>query len=192
MAHALTTALVAHYSSKHLVSISNPDDTAATTINTDFIDESVDDVVADFEIYAWTQFDINNQTHVQIGIEGLYAHVIQRHGASQDTPAILTKYQESLKVLKRRVPKQHSIDKVDSITLSVVAAGTGYVVGDILTISGGTFNFSPWKLRVTSVDGSGAITGIEKHTRGIYVYEPTLPASHTGGTGSGATFNISS
>lgn len=190
MANELRTAFKSHYSNTHLISITNPDNAAATTVNDAFIDESVDDVTADFQIHAWTEFDVNNPTHIQVGIDGLYHHILQRHGASNDTTPRYEKYIEELRMLKRLVPKQHSIDKIDNTVISIVSGGTGYAVGNILTLTGGTWNINPWKIKVSTVSG-GVITAIEKYARGVYVYYPTNPVSCTGGAGSGATFNIS-
>lgn len=83
-----------------------------------------------------------------------------------------------------------------SVSNAVVAsAGTSYVVGDELTVSGGTTvnALAGATLKVKTVDGSGAITGISVLTGGFYTSSgaPTSPASVTGGTGSGATFTLS-
>jgi hypothetical protein len=73
---------------------------------------------------------------------------------------------------------------------SIVNDGTTetYVVGDILTVMGGTSAFV-CKLRVTAVS-SGAITGIVVAEGGSYTVNPTNPVSHSGGSGAGATFNL--
>lgn len=73
---------------------------------------------------------------------------------------------------------------------SIVNDGTTetYVVGDILTVVGGTSTF-PAKLRVTSVS-SGAITGIVVAEGGSYTVNPSNPVGHSGGSGAGATFNL--
>lgn len=68
------------------------------------------------------------------------------------------------------------------------AGGTGYVVGDLLTVVGGTFTTAA-TITVASVS-SGAITGINLTTPGIYAVAPSNPVSVTGGYGSGATFTL--
>jgi hypothetical protein len=68
--------------------------------------------------------------------------------------------------------------------------GTGYTVGNTLTVVGGTFSPNASTLTVTSVS-SGVITGITIATGGTYTATPTYPASVTGGSGSGATFTLS-
>jgi hypothetical protein len=68
-----------------------------------------------------------------------------------------------------------------------VVGGTGYAVSDTLTVSGGTGTAAT--LTVDSVSG-GVITGVSVATNGEYTVAPTSPVSVTGGTGSGATFNL--
>lgn len=75
-------------------------------------------------------------------------------------------------------------------TLTIDDPGSGYIIGDLLTIvqlggSGGT-------VEVTEVDGSGAITGFQIETpgTGYAVTTPAMPATTSGGTGTLATFNI--
>jgi hypothetical protein len=65
--------------------------------------------------------------------------------------------------------------------------GTGYTVGNVLTIVGGTPTGSAATMTVTSVSG-GVITGVNYTNFASYSVVPTSPFSVTGGTGSGATF----
>lgn len=74
--------------------------------------------------------------------------------------------------------------------VAVNAAGTGYVVDDILTVAGGTSTHAA-QLRVKTVGGSGEITAIVVEKAGAYSVDPTTSANAaTGGTGSSATFNL--
>lgn len=76
-------------------------------------------------------------------------------------------------------------------TAVINAAGTGYVVDDILSVAGGTSSPAGATLRVTSVGGSGDITGLRVETGGAYTVDPTTTAnSVTGGTGSSATVDL--
>lgn len=77
-----------------------------------------------------------------------------------------------------------SLQSVDSIN----AAGTGYVVGDILTLSGGTSTIAA-QVEVTTVGGSGDVTAVRQYNDGVYTSAPGDPVSTTGGTGSGCTLN---
>jgi len=69
---------------------------------------------------------------------------------------------------------------------SIVAGGSSYVVGDELTVSGGTFSPSAAKIRVTGVSG-GAVTTAVISEGGAYTVDPTGTLSTTGGTGTGCT-----
>jgi hypothetical protein len=90
-------------------------------------------------------------------------------------------------------PQYLWIGRQDLTSLNTVvphsgSEGTGYVVGDIITVvqvgaSGGT-------LQVTAVGGSGQVTGVSILTDGTgYTVATGLPTS--GGTGSGAEVDIS-
>jgi hypothetical protein len=73
-------------------------------------------------------------------------------------------------------------------TPTITSGGTGYTVGDTLTLVGGTFT-TVSTLTVNTVS-SGVITGITVAVGGVYSVVPTNPMSVTGGTGSGATFTL--
>ncbi|EDU4962240.1 SGNH/GDSL hydrolase family protein [Salmonella enterica subsp. enterica serovar Saintpaul] len=75
-------------------------------------------------------------------------------------------------------------------TATITGAGTGYAVGDNLTPAGGNFAV-PGRIRVTGVDGAGAITGAAVQQPGVYTDKPTNPVATTGGSGSGASFTVS-
>lgn len=80
------------------------------------------------------------------------------------------------------------------ITTPIQAAGSGYVAGETLVVSGGTLG--PTGLRcqiiINTVDGSGAVTGaqVDPDNTGDYTVFPVNPVSVTGGSGTGATFNL--
>ncbi len=65
------------------------------------------------------------------------------------------------------------------------AAGTGYVVNDVLTLSG----TGGATITVNSVT-SGAVTTFTLTTPGTVTVLPSNPVAVTGGTGTGATFNL--
>ena len=75
-----------------------------------------------------------------------------------------------------------------SVPPSVTSGGTGYTVGDTLTVVGGTF-ITAVSLTVATVS-AGVITGVTLAGTGSYTALPSYPASVTGGTGSGATFTF--
>ena len=73
-------------------------------------------------------------------------------------------------------------------TVTIQSGGTGYTVGDVLTVVGGT-SIAAATLTVNTVS-SGVITAVTVTTGGTsYTALPTNPFSVTGGTGSSATFN---
>ncbi len=79
----------------------------------------------------------------------------------------------------------------NAITVAIVAGGTGYTVGDILTVSGGTVvSGLTITLEVLAV-AAGVITSIRIFNCGAYSAQPANPVAVTGGTGANdATFNL--
>ena len=71
---------------------------------------------------------------------------------------------------------------------TINSGGTGYTVGDVLTVVGGTPLSASATMTVTSVS-AGVITGINYTNFAIYTALPANPFSVTGGTGTGATFS---
>lgn len=80
------------------------------------------------------------------------------------------------------------VTSTSATSVAINAGGTGYTVGDVLTVSGGTKTIS-MELVVTSVN-SGVIDGVRISQSGAYTSTPSNPVSVTGGTGSSATFNV--
>jgi hypothetical protein len=74
-------------------------------------------------------------------------------------------------------------------TVAVNAGGGSYVVGDVLTASGGTSTHAA-TFEVTSVGGGGDVTGIIVLEHGAYTSTPGNPVSTTGGTGTGCTLDL--
>lgn len=72
-----------------------------------------------------------------------------------------------------------------SNTSTIAAAGTSYVVGNILTLTGGTRSVAA-TIRVNSVS-SGVVLTFEVINPGVYTVLPSNPISVTGGGGSGFT-----
>ncbi|MBP1858851.1 SGNH/GDSL hydrolase family protein [Rhizobium herbae] len=73
------------------------------------------------------------------------------------------------------------------INPAILDAGSGYAVGDVVTLSGGTF-ITAAQVRVTGVD-AGAITAAAIHRAGVYSVAPARTTQgSTTGSGTGATF----
>ena len=79
---------------------------------------------------------------------------------------------------------------VVNVNRSPNAAGVNYVVGDVLTISGGTGTSATIKVDKI-LASTGEITDFHLNSSGDYTVAPTSPASATGGSGSGASFAFS-
>ena len=79
----------------------------------------------------------------------------------------------------------------NAIAVAINAGGTGYTVGDILTVSGGTpVSSLTLTLEVTSV-AAGVVDGIRIFDCGAYSANPGNPVAVTGGTGGDdATFDM--
>lgn len=86
---------------------------------------------------------------------------------------------------------QYTFNNVNVATVAIQAAGTGYRVGDLLTVTGGTSPQRSARVYVSSVNPStGAVTAVAVDDPGVYGALPANPAATTGGTGAGATVNL--
>lgn len=70
--------------------------------------------------------------------------------------------------------------------LLLASSGSGYAVGQDLTLAGGTFK-RPAVYRVTQVDANGAVEAVRRIDEGDYSVLPPTPNTPTGGTGTGCT-----
>ncbi len=68
--------------------------------------------------------------------------------------------------------------------LTVVAGGTGYVTGDIITVGTGT---STAKATAYVTASAGVVTGLQVINSGSYTVAPSASGATTGGTGTGLT-----
>jgi hypothetical protein len=74
--------------------------------------------------------------------------------------------------------------------VTVASGGTGYTVGNVLSIVGGTLATGSAATITVATVSSGVITSVTLTTAGVYSTLPTNPVSVTGGSGSSATFNL--
>jgi hypothetical protein len=79
--------------------------------------------------------------------------------------------------------------EAQAVSVAINAAGTGYTVGNTLDVVGGLGQIDA-ELTVTTVNGSGGVTGVTISNAGQYDEIPANPVSVTGGSGSAATFNL--
>lgn len=76
-----------------------------------------------------------------------------------------------------------------AVSATVGAGGSGYSVGNDITVVGGLGVGTAAVFNVDSVSG-GAVTAVSLVTAGSYEGVPTNPAATTGGAGTGATLNV--
>jgi hypothetical protein len=76
-----------------------------------------------------------------------------------------------------------------SAVVPVNGGGSGYVVGDKLTVAGGTA-VTASIFTVTKIGPNGNVLALALYTAGLYTVTPSNPAATTGGTGSGATLTV--
>jgi len=74
---------------------------------------------------------------------------------------------------------------------SVASGGGGYIVGDTITLAGGTVHTVATVLRVSAI-AAGAVTAVTIQTAGVYSVAPTNPVAQASSSGAGtlATFTM--
>ena len=78
------------------------------------------------------------------------------------------------------------------LSQSIATAGTGYAVNDTITVLGGVYGTTPQTYTVTTIGGSGAVTGLSVLNIGAYTSNPTNNVStSTSGSGTGLTLTLS-
>ena len=82
----------------------------------------------------------------------------------------------------------NAAQEVLSAAVAVGGGGSGYQLDDILYVVGGEFLLQA-RLKVTAEVGN-VITGVSVDVEGAYPSVPSNPVSVVGGSGIGATFNI--
>ena len=76
------------------------------------------------------------------------------------------------------------------ISTSIATAGTGYAIGDTITVTGGIYS-QQTIYTVSSIGGSGAVTGLAFVNNGVYTVPPGTPSSTTtSGNGTGLTLTL--
>lgn len=76
---------------------------------------------------------------------------------------------------------------ITALSAVVASGGTGYTVGDDITLVGGTGTAAVFN--VDAVTG-GVVDTVSLISAGAYTIAPTNPVSTTGGTGTGATLTV--
>lgn len=90
-----------------------------------------------------------------------------------------------------RKPLMSGVEPQEAALIEAVPdnEGSGYVVGDVLTVSGGEVTIAA-QLTVETVDTGGEILTVSVSNAGLYPVPPESPAVVTGGSGSSATFDL--
>jgi len=89
----------------------------------------------------------------------------------------------------------HPYPPTQSITTAAITTGgTGYAVGDTITLAKPNTVYAPARLQVTAIGASGAVSAVSIANSGVYL-QTTLPTTAvaqgaTSGGGSGATFTL--
>lgn len=103
-------------------------------------------------------------------------------------PEVLAR-EASVKSVVDASPDYYLLNNLEASGAPVVAnGGTGYTVGDVLTVSGGTA-VTATTLRVLTAP-AGVIGSVEIVEPGLYSVAPSNDVSVTGGSGSGAEFTL--
>lgn len=75
--------------------------------------------------------------------------------------------------------------------LTIASGGSGYIVGDVLEINGGTVaTYGNKALAVVTQTSSGVVTSAVVIDPGLYSALPATPATTTGGSGTGCQFGL--
>jgi hypothetical protein len=77
------------------------------------------------------------------------------------------------------------------LTTAIATGGTGYAVNDTVTVLGGVYGNSPATYTVSTISGSGVVTGLTATYSGQYTSTPTNNVStSTSGAGTGLTLTL--
>ena len=79
---------------------------------------------------------------------------------------------------------------VQNTGATIAGGGTGYTVGDTISMVGGTLQAGLVGTFTVATVSGGVITAVNNPSFSQYSTTPTNPVSVTGGTGSGATLNV--
>jgi hypothetical protein len=110
---ALTDEVQSRFSSQILINVTNPQNSAATTVDTTRLGNASTDVQADFQIEAGIAYDNTVATHVNVAVDGVYAKLLIRAG--QGGKAEHDEYIERLRALKLITGRDRISPSTDSL-----------------------------------------------------------------------------
>lgn len=85
---------------------------------------------------------------------------------------------------------EYTFQNTKVATAAITAAGTGYRVGDVLAVVGGTAARAARVYVAAANPATGAVTAVALDEAGVYSALPANPAATSGGSGTGATLNL--
>lgn len=137
-------------------------------------------VLTDLDVTAGWQEDWTYGNFQDVGQGYFFADMRRKAEANEHTTVLITDVNGST--------EQITLDSRSAVSAVVAAGGTGYVVGDVVTVSGGTFTTAA-TFTVTGVTG-GVVDTVALAEEGRYSTTPGNPAATTGGTGTGLTLTV--
>ena len=112
---ALSDRVTERFSAQFMVSITNPDDQDAASINTTLLGYAATDVEADFKVYAGIEYDETEDTHVSVAVQGVILKLQNRR--SQGEPRSDDNWIERLKALAMVTAR----DRISPVTDSILS-----------------------------------------------------------------------
>jgi len=111
---ALAAEVQSRYPSALLIQLTNPMNTAASSVNMTTLGLAATDVEADFQITAGVAYDGADARHVSVGIEGVIAKLLERTGHS-DASAWRARYDSRLRDLAKVTGRDRILPTSDGI-----------------------------------------------------------------------------
>jgi hypothetical protein len=113
---ALTDEVQNRLSSQLLINITNPQNSTADSIDTTRLSNAVSDVEADFKIECGVAYDNDDETHVTVAVQGVYAKLLIRSAQVDAVSyAFHDKYIERLRALKLIAGRDRIVPDTDSL-----------------------------------------------------------------------------
>ncbi|WP_373649965.1 beta strand repeat-containing protein [Schlesneria sp. DSM 10557] len=139
--------------------------------------------------YAWADYYVQNVDATTVSLSG---KTTGTNSLLDEKALILSDLSDTSQLRVGSVVSGPNIALNRVSDAQVHHGGTGYQVGDILTVSGGATiaPFGAAQIKVLGVNSAGALTAIQVIQSGSYSQIPAGIVSFTGGQGSGATANL--
>ena len=113
---ALADEVIARYPASRLKQLTNPNDQAASTVDTTVLGYAVADVIADFLTYCATTFDVTDSRHVSVAVKGVVATLaLQTEAAGGNAQTDFDKYLDRLKDLARVTGRDRITPRTKSV-----------------------------------------------------------------------------